>query len=1004
MPFGHKLAHRLALLKGRFSRGALLALALSFVASCEKPLSVAPNTTVSQLIVSPSTATLQPNQVEDFTAVGFTTAGDTAQIAVAWSTTGGAVDTNSAGGRHYGHYHNGTCGQFSVTAKSTPGNLTASASVTVACAAPVATVTISPASVNLQSGQTSQLTATLQDANGNVLTGRTVTWSSNNGSVAAVSGTGLVTASSAGTATITATSEGKSGTASVTVSGVPVASVSVSPATASLTVGQTAQLTATPQDANGNPLPGRPVTWATSNSSVATVSTSGLVTAAGAGSATITATSEGKSGTATITVTAPTGGNLAIGDSVQTTVATWVRNISQPPADPATGTPPSVIGTQPAGARGVVDSGPVLNTTPGGDGATRYHILFQNAPSGWVVQDYLAKIVPTVPVASVTVTPATAGLTVGQAVQLTATPKDANGNPLTGRVITWQSSDNTIASVNSSGLVTGVGPGGPVTITATSEGKSGTATVNVTLAPVASVTVSPSSANVAITGTVQLTATPKDANGNPLTGRAISWSSSDNTIATVNSSGLVTGVAAGTVTITATSEGKSGTASITVAGAPVATVTVTPASASVQAGQTVQLTATLKDANGNILTGRVVTWSSNNTSVANVNSSGLVTGNGAGSATITATSEGKSGTSAITVTAVPVASVTVTPATASVPAGGTVQLTATPKDATGNPLTGRTITWQSSNSAIASVNGSGLVTGVATGGPVTITATSEGQSGTSAVTVTAPSSAQFDHVFIVAEENNDYASVTSSSMPYLTGLAAQYGLATQYYANTHPSIGNYFEITGGQIITNNDSYNQTVSSDNVVRQLVAAGKTWKAYAEGLPSVGFVTLDYDDGTYASRHVGLMYYTDVHDNPTQAQNVVPFTQFATDLANGSFPSYSFITPDLCNDAHDCSLNTADSWLQTNIDPLVKSTFFQQNNCLLIITFDESGGDNTNGGGRVYWVAVSPTKSKRGYQSTTLYQHQSTLRLMLKGIGVTSFPGDAATAPDMSEFFNP
>src|SRR5439155_2339621 len=122
-------------------------------------------------------------------------------------------------------------------------------------------------------------------------------------------------------------------------------------------------------------------------------------------------------------------------------------------------------------------------------------------------------------------------------------------------------------------------------------------------------------------------------------------------------------------------------------------------------------------ANGNILTGRTVTWSSNNTSVATVNSSGLVTTKVAGSATITATSEGQSGTSSITVTPVPVASVTVAPATASVPTGGTVQLTATPKDATGNPLTGRTITWQSSNSAIASVNGSGLVTGVATGGP-----------------------------------------------------------------------------------------------------------------------------------------------------------------------------------------------------------------------------------------------------------------------------------------------
>jgi len=826
MPFGHKLAHRLALLKGRFSRGALLALALSFVASCEKPIPLGPSSTVSQLVVSPSTATVQPNQVEDFTAVGFTTAGDTAQIAVAWSTTGGAVDTNSAGGRHYGHYHNGTCGQFSVTAKSTPGNLTASASVTVACAAPVATVTISPASVNLQSGQTSQLTATLPDANGNVLTGRTVTWSSDNGSVATVSGTGLVTAGSAGTATITATSGGKSGTASVTVSNIPVASVTVSPATASLVVGQT--------------------------------------------------------------------------------------------------------------------------------------------------------------------------------VQLTATPKDANGNPLLGRPVTWTTSDGTIASVSSSGLVTGVAAGGPVTITATSEGQSGTATVNVTVAPVASVTVTPATASVAMSQTVQLTATPKDANGNPLTGRAISWSSSDNTIATVNSSGLVTGVAAGSVTITATSEGKSGTASVTVTGPPVASVTVTPPSASVQAGQTVQLTATLKDANGNILTGRVVTWSSNNTSVANVNSSGLVTANTAGSATITATSEGKTGTSAITVTAVPVASVTVTPATASVPTGGTVQLTATPKDANGNPLSGRTITWQSSNSAIASVNGSGLVTGVASGGPATITATSEGQSGSAAVTVTAASATQFGHVFVVTEENTDYVDVTSSSMPYLTGLAAQYGLATQYYANTHPSIGNYFELATGQILTNDDGSSTIENVPNIVRSLLAAGKTWKSYAESIPNACY--LGGDTGNYARKHNVFALLSDVANDPTgQACNIVPFTQFATDLANGTLPTFSNIVPDLCNDAHDCSLGTADSWLQTNIAPLIASPVFQQDG-LLIIVFDESGGDNTLGGGRIFWTAISPSKSKRGYQSTTTYQHQSTLRLILKGLGINSFPGDAATAPDMSEFFNP
>ena len=258
------------------------------------------------------------------------------------------------------------------------------------------------------------------------------------------------------------------------------------------------------------------------------------------------------------------------------------------------------------------------------------------------------------------------------------------------------------------------------------------------------------------------------------------------------------------------------------------------------------------------------------------------------------------------------------------------------------------------------------------------------------------------HVFIVVEENTDYASVTSSSMPYLDSLAGAYGLATQYYADTHPSIGNYFMMTVGDTITNDDSYAQTVASDNIVRHLVAAGKTWKAYAEDLPSVGDTTVDQDNGTYASRHNPVVYLTDVHDNATQAQHVVPFTQFATDLSNSTLPNYSFIVPNLCNDAHDCSLGTADSWLQTNIDPLVRSTVLQQDG-LLIILFDESGGDNTHGGGRIVWVVVG-AKVKHGIQSTTLYQHASTLRLTAKVLGLTSFPNQAATAPDMSEFFTP
>ena len=266
----------------------------------------------------------------------------------------------------------------------------------------------------------------------------------------------------------------------------------------------------------------------------------------------------------------------------------------------------------------------------------------------------------------------------------------------------------------------------------------------------------------------------------------------------------------------------------------------------------------------------------------------------------------------------------------------------------------------------------------------------------------------FGHVAIVVEENANYSSVTSSSMPYLSGLMTQYGLATQYYADTHPSIGNYFMLTTGQVLTNNDSEIPSsfpVSVDNVVRELVAAGKTWKAYAESLPSVGYLGGDTTSGggKYYVHHVPIAYLTDVQDSSAQRQNLVPFTQFAQDLTAGTLPNYSFITPNGCNDAHDCSLGTADRWLKNNIDPLIKNSAFQKDG-LLIIVFDESGSDNTDGGGRVVCALISPSFSKLAYPSTSIYQHPSLLRLMLEGLGVTVFPGSASTAPDMGEFFNP
>ena len=264
--------------------------------------------------------------------------------------------------------------------------------------------------------------------------------------------------------------------------------------------------------------------------------------------------------------------------------------------------------------------------------------------------------------------------------------------------------------------------------------------------------------------------------------------------------------------------------------------------------------------------------------------------------------------------------------------------------------------------------------------------------------------APFGHVVIVVDENADYSTVigNTASMPYLNSLIASYGSATQYYANTHPSIGNYEMLVTGEVLTNDDSETPAsfpISVNNIVRELLANGKTWKAYAESIPSVGYI--GGNSGNYYVRHVPLAYLTDVQDSATNRQGLVPFTQFATDIAAGKLPDFSFITPNACDDAHNCPLSTADKWLETNIAPLLTSTPFKDDG-LLIITFDESGNDDTHGGGRIPAVFISPAFSKRGYQSTTLYQHQSTLRLMLEGLGIQSLPGAAATAPAMWEFF--
>jgi len=340
--------------------------------------------------------------------------------------------------------------------------------------------------------------------------------------------------------------------------------------------------------------------------------------------------------------------------------------------------------------------------------------------------------------ASVAVSPVSSTVPVNGTEQLTATTRDESGNVISGRTVIWETSASSVATVNSSGMVQGVSVG-HATVTATSDGNSGSADISVEQPPVATVSVTPTSPTIGVNGTVQLTAILKDANGADLSGRVVTWETSASGTATVSASGLVTGVAAGQATITARSESRSGTTAVTVQPLPpppVASVAVTPASSTILVNATTQLTATMSDANGAVLTGRAVAWSTSAGGVATVSATGLVRGVAAGQATITATSEGQAGTVGVTVQIPPVATIVVTPASPSIAINATVQLTATLRDASGNVLTGRTVTWETSAAGTASVSASGLVAGVA-GGQATITARSEGQAGSTVVTVQA---------------------------------------------------------------------------------------------------------------------------------------------------------------------------------------------------------------------------------------------------------------------------
>lgn len=269
----------------------------------------------------------------------------------------------------------------------------------------------------------------------------------------------------------------------------------------------------------------------------------------------------------------------------------------------------------------------------------------------------------------------------------------------------------------------------------------------------------------------------------------------------------------------------------------------------------------------------------------------------------------------------------------------------------------------------------------------------------------------FKHIFVIVLENKEYDQVSgSASAPYFNALAQQYGLAVNYYGIVHPSLPNYFALTGGSTfgITSNCT-DCTVAQTNLVDQLEATGKSWKAYIESMPSPCYV--GDAPPLYRQKHNPFIYYDSVRNDPARCNKIVPFTQFAIDAQANALPDYVWITPNMCDDSHDCPASASDAWLATWIPHILNSQAWKDNG-LLFITYDE--GDTKRvittsccqqgNGGQVATLVISPL-SKPGYQSLVAYDHYSLLRTIEDAWGLPEL-GQAACdcAPPMADFFVP
>jgi len=246
-------------------------------------------------------------------------------------------------------------------------------------------------------------------------------------------------------------------------------------------------------------------------------------------------------------------------------------------------------------------------------------------------------------------------------------------------------------------------------------------------------------------------------------------------------------------------------------------------------------------------------------------------------------------------------------------------------------------------------------------------------------------------------ENKDRGTVfdSSSRSPFMHDIAAACASASHYVDHgIHPSLPNYIAATSGdpQGITDDAAPSKhPMGVDNIFRQIRASGGSAKSYLEAMP--GNCVLE-SAGTYAVKHNPAAYYLGADDRQACQRDDVPFDQFAADLAgpSESFPAFVLITPDICNDMHDCSVATGDSWLRTNVAPILSSPLYRAGRTAVFVVFDESQGSGT-----IPFIAIAPSVAPETVATATL-DHFALLRFTEDALGIPEHLGRAVDAADL------